>query len=90
MWIKVWQRWASGEYEDSCTYHEVEDETSIKELIEELNESHEWSDKFRGSQYRKVDAPPKKWLQTEVSNHDYAAATHTKLAKRYRKMLESM
>lgn len=87
MWIKVWQRWAHGEYKESCDYHEVSGTEDILELIQEINETHDWSDKFRGSQYEIIEAPPKKWFEKQIAFHNAEAKAHLKIVKKYQQEL---
>jgi len=90
MWIKVWQRWAHGEYKESCTYHEVEADTDIENVLDFKNQANEWSDKYRGSFYEVIQSPPEKWLKVEIEKLILIEESAIKKSKRYIELLRKM
>lgn len=90
MWIKVWVTWAWGSDKNSPDYYEVETNDDIEDVIHTVNESNEWSDKYRGAKYEVIDAPPVKWLVKEIEDLEYRSKQSANRAEYLKKLLKEV
>lgn len=60
-----------------------------KEFFNEKCGEHDWSDKFRGIEWKKEPNPPKEWLIKEIADLKSRADQYNKLAQEYIEMVNS-
>jgi len=68
---------------------QVPDELVLKKFFNEMAWDSNWSEHFRGIQYRRI-SPPKEWLETQVAHLKTRANQLNSLANEYCKLIENL
>jgi len=100
IWVRYRHRFAYG-IDKKWQYTEIPCEDYIKKvgyddigswLMEEerVGESHDFSDKYRGIEYDKVDNPPVDEIMSRLNRHRSYVKYHKEMIIKYQKMLDEL
>lgn len=76
--------WSSGP--STWEYIRLPEGETPKSFFREMEREHEWSEHFRGIDYRKTE-PPREWLEKEIIRLETLSESVLKLSDAYRNIL---